>query len=402
MYFFFYYPLGVQRRPAGPAWATWSLTGIMLTVFLYFHTHPMAALLNWEWWVYFPQASLRPGLFLSVFNHVGWMHIAGNLIYLWTFGPSLERELGGARYLLLFVFLGVMSNLAQGLVSSTLLTAGAGLGVVGASGAISGLLGLFVLRFPYARIRTAWVLFSPLYGQVKSGVVAIPSLLAVGSWVALQLVHVGAKALGGADGTAYGAHLGGLVTGLLLGWALKLPREGRQFGLRHAAERRLERGDWMGAYEAIQPLLEADDPEDLCLGARCARLLGFGTVGRGLYHRAVRGALAQDDEVGAATVYAEALGGYPDLAFPQPQLYRLALGLDRLGRPRAALRAMEIFRALYGDSERMPLVLLRAARLEEGVDPDRARALYDEQLRRWPQSPYGGLARRALETLENV
>ncbi len=256
--------------------------------------------------------------------------------------------------------------------------------MVGASGALSGLLGLFLLRFPHARIRTAWVVFSPLYGQLRSGVAAIPTGLAIGAWVLLQLVQVGATALGSRDATAYGAHFGGLLMGLLLGLGLHLPRDGWAFSVRHRAERRMAAGDWMGAYEAIHPLIDPDgksgqrEPEDYCLAARACRLLALFGESRRLYRRAVAASLALEDEAGAAAVYAEALRVFPDLAFPEAQLYRLALALDRLGQPRAALHALELFHRLYAGSARLPVVLLRAARLEEVADPDRARELYDE------------------------
>jgi len=405
VYFFFYYPLGVEREPEGRPWASWGLIALMTAVFLWFRLHPMQALLRWEWWVFFPQEPLRPGLLLSVINHAGWLHLAGNLFYLWTFGPSLERALGGWRFLFHFAVLGVASNLCQGIVGNLWQPQTAGLGVVGASGALSGLLGLFLLRFPHARIRTAWVLFSPLYGQVKSGIAAIPTAVAIGAWVLLQLAQVGATALGSRDATAYGAHLGGLLLGLLLGLGLRLPQEGWAFSVRHRAERRMAAGDWMGAYEAIHPLVDTDgkggrrDPEDYCLAARACRLLALHRESRRLYRRAVAASLAVGDEAGAAAVYAEALGAFPDLAFPEAQLYRLALALDRLGKRRAALRAFDLFGRLYAGSARLPVVLLRAARLEEIEDPDRARALYDEQLARFPDSPYGSLARKARQGL---
>ena len=402
VYFFFYYPLGVEREPEGRPWASWALIAVMTAVFLWFRLHPLAALLHWEWWVFFPQEPLRPGLVLSVFNHAGWLHLAGNLFYLWTFAPSLERALGGWRFLLHFLFLGVASNLCQGIAGNLWQGHLAGFGVVGASGALSGLLGLFLLRFPHARIRTAWVVFSPLYGQLRSGVAAIPTAVAIGAWVLLQLAQVGATALGSRDATAYGAHFGGLLMGILLGLGLHLPQEGWAFSVRHRAERRMAAGDWMGAYEAIHPLIDPDgkggrrEPEDYCLAARACRLLALYSESRTLYRRGVAASLALKDEAGAAAVYAEALRVFPDLAFPEAQLYRLALALDRLGERRAALRALELFHRLYSGSARLPVVLLRAARLEEIEDPDRARELYGEQLARFPDSPYGSLARKAL------
>lgn len=400
LYFFFYYPIGVEHERRGLTPATWSLMAAMAAIFVYFRLDPLAALLNWQWWVYFPQQPFQPGLALSVLNHAGWLHLLGNLIYLWTFGPDVERALGPWRFLLVFFFLGISANLCQGLVSSFLITRYAGMGVVGASGALSGLMGLFLLRYPRARIRTAWLLFSPLHGMVRSGILAIPSAVAIGGWILLQVVHVAAKALGGFDGTAYGAHLGGIGLGLLLAVALGQTQAGRLHRDREDVRRRLGQGDWMGAYEACLPLMQGDDPEDLSQAARITRLVGLTGETRELYRRAIRGALALDDEAGAAEVYGEALRFFPDLAFEEGVLFRLALALGRLGHEAAALRAMEIYRSVYRDAPNLPLILLRAARLEERQDPDRACRLYREQLQRFPESPYGNLSRRALQMLE--
>lgn len=403
MYFFFYYPLGVERDAEGRPWASWSLIAAMGAVFLACRAWPLLMLEYWDWLVYLPRDPLRPGLLLSVLSHAGWLHLAGNLFYLWTFGPSLERALGSARFLLSFFFLGAAANLSQGFVSSFGPETMRNLGVVGASGALSGLLGLFLLRFPHARIRVAWALFSPLYGQARTGVAAVPTAIGIGAWLLMQLAQVLASSLGSQDSTAYGAHLGGLLIGLLVGAGLGLPRQGQAFRIRHQAESRQAAGDWFGAYEAIHPLLEekglAAEPEDFCLAARACRLQGLLREGRRLYRRAIVRSLTRGDEVAAAAIYVEAQRSYPDLTFPEEQLYRLALALDRLGHPHAAREAFALFRRLYANSPRLALSLLREARLAESEDPAGARALYDEQLARFPDSPYGNLARRAQQSL---
>ena len=399
LYFFFYYPIGVDRERGPAPWVSWSLMAVMIGVFVYFRFDRLSAMLAWEWWVYFPQQPLRPGLFLSIINHGGWMHLLGNLVYLWTFGPSIERVLGPWRFLLAFLFLGIFSNLSQGLVSTYVLTQYSHLGVVGASGALPGLMGMFLLRFPAARIRTAWVIFSPLHGLARSGILPIPSLLAIGCWILLQVVQASTVALGGHDGTAYGAHFGGLILGILVGLGYGFPKQGKVFRRRHRVTHRLAKGDWMGAYEAVQPLLDSKNPEDLSIAARVTRIIGEQGHSRDLYRKAVRAALDEGDEVGAAHVYAEALRIFPDMAFLETAQYRLALALDRLGHASAALRALEIFLVLFKDSDRVPLVLIRAARLEEAQDPDRARKLYQEQLDHYPDSPYCNLSRRAIQAL---
>ncbi|MBN2170162.1 MAG: rhomboid family intramembrane serine protease [Candidatus Krumholzibacteriota bacterium] len=400
MYFFFYYPIGVETERRGQPWLSWGLMFTLVLTFGALRLFPAALSRVWWWWIYYPQEGLTPGLFLSVFAHAGWAHLLGNLVYLWAFGPSLELALGRGRLLMLWFALGAAGNLAQGVMTALWQPAAAGYGVVGASGALSGLMALFLLRFPYARIRTAWVLFSPLHGYARAGVVPIPSMLAVGVWAALQILMAGASVLGGAAcSTAYGAHLGGLLAGLGLGLALGLHREGRRFLRRHRAEERFQRADWYGFYEAVQHFIAGGDTEELSLAARAARLVGQTAQARDLYRRAVRAAWRQGDRLGAAAAYKEALHLFPDLAFPEEMLHGLILALEELGETSAALRAIRIFRALFRTSPRASLLTLRAARLEEPLDPDAARRLYREHRDLYPASPFASVVDGALRRL---
>jgi hypothetical protein len=259
---------------------------------------------------------------------------------------------------------------------------------------------LFLLRFPSARIRTAWLIVSPLQGILRNGVVGIPSLAAVVLWVLLQVLSAGAVYLAGTpDLTAYGAHFGGLAAGLLVGVGLGLHSEGRRYRWRRRALQRFQAGQWLGVVEAVQPLLPKAGPEELALAARAYRLSGHLGRSRELYEQAVERALAAMDDAGAAGVYAEARRLFPDLVFPEPEQYRLAVALDRMGMDAAALGAIRAYRHLHSGSPRAGLLLLREARIEEGVDPDRARDLYAEHLRRYPESPFGAMIRSSLAAL---
>lgn len=400
MYFFFYYPIGVETERRGQPWLSWGLMFALVLVFGAMRQFPATFARFWWWWVYYPQEGLTPGLFFSAFAHAGWAHLLGNLVYLWTFGPSLELALGRGRFLLLWFALGAAGNLAQGVMTALWQPAAAGYGVVGASGALSGLMALFLLRFPYARIRTAWVLFSPLHGFARAGVLPVPSLLAVGIWATLQVLMAGASVLGGADSsTAFGAHLGGLLAGLGLGAGLGLHRDGRRYLRRHRAEERFRRADWLGFYEAVQPFFQGGDTEELSLAARAARLVGQTAQARDLYRRAVSHAWRRKDRLGAAAVYKEALTLFPDLAFPEETLHGLILALEELGETSAALRAIRIYRALFHASPRASLLTLRAARLEEPLDPDAARRLYREHRKLYPGSPFASIVDSALRRL---
>ena len=146
-------------------------------------------------------------LLVSMFMHGGIAHIAGNMLYLWIFGDNIENRMGHGRYLAFYLVCGVLASLAH--VFTTAATGGNMLvPSLGASGAISGVLGGYMLLFPGRKVRM-------LMGR---GVSEMPAWVSIGMWFLFQLV-AGMGVLGAgsqAGGVAYAAHIGGFVAGLVL------------------------------------------------------------------------------------------------------------------------------------------------------------------------------------------
>ncbi len=160
-------------------------------------------------------------ILFSMFMHAGLAHILGNMLYLLIFGDNVEDRLGHFRYLLFYLASGVAASLAQ--VYTTLATGGNLLTPsLGASGAISGVLGGYLLLFPRKRVRVL-MFFT---------VIEVPALVAVGLWFVFQVVsglgYLGGGRTGG--GVAYAAHVGGFITGFvtvkLFGLGRRQPRIG--------------------------------------------------------------------------------------------------------------------------------------------------------------------------------
>jgi membrane associated rhomboid family serine protease len=152
-------------------------------------------------------------LFTSMFLHGGWAHLGGNMLYLWIFGDNLEKVLGSVRYLVFYLVCGLAAGLAH-----IFTAANSSVPTVGASGAISGILGGYLLLFPRNRVRVF----------TRGGIMAVPAFVMLGLWILIQFVSgVGSIArteeTGG--GVAYMAHIGGFVAGLVL---IKLFAAGRQ------------------------------------------------------------------------------------------------------------------------------------------------------------------------------
>jgi membrane associated rhomboid family serine protease len=145
-------------------------------------------------------------LLTSMFMHGGLMHLLGNMLYLHIFGDNIENLMGHLRYLIFYLTCGVLASLAHVFVSAAL-DADLLVPSLGASGAISGVLGGYFLLFPKRRVRVLIFRF----------ISEVPALVAIGVWFAFQLISsLGMFSGGAGGGVAYGAHIGGFIAGLIL------------------------------------------------------------------------------------------------------------------------------------------------------------------------------------------
>jgi membrane associated rhomboid family serine protease len=152
----------------------------------------------------------------SMFLHGGWLHLLGNMLYLWIFANRLEDGVGHVPFLLLYAAGGVVAAVGHALADPA-----SDIPAIGASGAISAVLGAYLVLYPRARIQS--LVFLGFFYQL----IAVPSVLVLGFWFVLQLID-GVAALNATDvatgGVAVWAHIGGFVAGLAAGLALRLVR----------------------------------------------------------------------------------------------------------------------------------------------------------------------------------
>jgi membrane associated rhomboid family serine protease len=153
-------------------------------------------------------------LFTAMFMHGGWAHLLGNMLYLWIFGDNLEDRMGHGRYLLFYLATGVLASLAH-VFASVLFGDNLQIPSLGASGAIAGVLGGYLVLFPRRRVT---VLVLRIVTQVNA-------FIAVGLWFVYQLVGGLGTISGSSDGVAYAAHIGGFIAGVVL---IKLFTVGRE------------------------------------------------------------------------------------------------------------------------------------------------------------------------------
>ena len=211
-------PIGDDRVQGGPpAVATYGLIALNVLAFFVELAQPAGALQSFiqAWGVvpreYSAVRDLPPTiplpfwttLLTSMFLHGGWMHLGGNMLYLWIFGDNLEKVMGVARFVLFYLVCGLAASFAH-----IAFGPGSTVPAVGASGAISGVLGGYLVLFPRNRVRVL----------MRGGVTSVPAIVVLGFWILIQLVNgVGSvAATSETDGVAYMAHVGGFVAGLVL------------------------------------------------------------------------------------------------------------------------------------------------------------------------------------------
>ncbi len=141
-------------------------------------------------------------VFTSMFMHGGWMHIIGNMLYLWIFGNNVEDAMGHGRFIAFYLLSGIGAALAQSFADPASVVP-----MIGASGAISGVLGAYLLLYPRARVLVAIPLVIFFYA------VRLPAMVVLGFWFVLQLIS-SAMVAPGEGGVAFMAHAGGFIVGM--------------------------------------------------------------------------------------------------------------------------------------------------------------------------------------------
>lgn len=167
-----------------------------------------------ERWAFVPRRFLaNPGgnfltLFSSMFMHAGWVHLLGNMLYLWIFGDNVEDRFGQSNYLIFYLLCGLGATLTQLTFSEN-----SSIPNLGASGAIAGVLAAYILMFPQARV-------SVLMGAF---IVPMSAFVVIGLWFVLQLFSGMASitAATQSGGVAYMAHIGGFISGLILTYVFR-------------------------------------------------------------------------------------------------------------------------------------------------------------------------------------
>jgi membrane associated rhomboid family serine protease len=203
----------IPLRDAQPSRSTPAITYAIIAInaAVFFHElslDPYSRNYLFETWGVVPARFHFTAILTSMFLHGGWLHIIGNMWFLWIFGDNIEDILGHWKYLAFYLLCGIAAGLVY-----VVLTPDSPIPTIGASGAIAGVMGAYLVKFPRARILTLVFLFFVFFVEVPASVLLI-------YWFFIQLISwvgtIGYSSVSQQGGVAFVAHVGGFLTGILL------------------------------------------------------------------------------------------------------------------------------------------------------------------------------------------
>jgi membrane associated rhomboid family serine protease len=401
MYFFYYMPVGIDVETRRFPVMTVFFSVLCAFVFATVNYFPDATPFDFNNFIYYPGFSGWPAAMAAGFLHYGWVHLIGNLLYLLLFGWYLEDRMGTAAFSFLFLGSSLVGNLAQGWYNIHILHVHAG--IIGASGAVSGILGAFLVRFYLSRVKIAYWVFLPLQAYVRAGRVEVPIVFALILWMILQVARGLVQYGGGAANVAYVTHIVGFLVGILYtlltgGW-----REARAEAHRMRARRYLKRGEYFGAQDELARYVAGrpDEGEPHAELARVQVLTGDDLGARANYLKACEILLHSNDRAGCEAVFEQAVRGYPDFVLTSEPHLDLAFGLERNLKHKLALTAYENFARRYPRHRDASFTVLRAANLYAKTfgDTTRARQCYETFVDLYPDDVWLDFAREQLRVL---
>lgn len=391
-------PYGTDRRGRRIPWVSYSLIALNIVAFCFTgqstDAHDPTNNPYYRWGLV-PNHPHFYSLFTGIFIHTGLPHLFGNMVFLWLFGPHVEEALGWEAFLALYLGGGIAAGLLH-MAIVLLFAPKVVMPLVGASGAISAVLAPFAIRFHRAQLRLYWLpaaLSASSWSQLE-----VPAVAGLGLWI---LWNIGSGVLfllnPQSGGTAYWAHIGGFVFGLVAAELTGLLRDGRQDYLlqdaRSAASHGHETLDL--AIRKYRAFLERD-PDNGVVRAELAHLLAAQDHAEAAREMlgAVRELLRQNQPLLAARCVGEAsVLGLP-LPLTARERLRLAGALEIEGDIENAAALLSALLAETPDAPEDEMARLKLGQMLRERDPAQANAVLSEFLRKYPQSQW---VRRAKE-----
>jgi len=400
-------PYATDRERKRIPYATYSLIGINLLTYLGLHTlsSPQSVYAAQMQLGFVPAHGNWQSVITSMFVHLNALHLFSNLVFLWVFGSLVEDTLGVALFLTLLFGSQLGANLVHAGIVQYFGSANVAKPVIGASGAVAGLLGLAVIRFYRTRLRIAyWVV-------VKAGVIEVAAWVFIAAWAGLQaymgVVSLAAERIGqGADPVAYFAHLGGFAFGVVGALVLRLRTEGQHEYLVEQLRRDPLSVSGYNIVRELQGLAQQDAsaPEVHHALAKQYLLERRYEMAGHCYLRAIDCYLKRANRPAAAEAYEELTGCFPECLLNLRNQFGVALALEQQGRSSLAVHAFDQLARAYPDSEEAQISLMHAAALcvERLADYRSALGLLERLVSQYPDGRWHDLARRQIAELRRT
>lgn len=392
-------PYGTNLRLKHLPWVTLTILAINWMIFVFHQRFDYKI----NFWISRTFCSI-PGEFIpwqlitSAFLHSSFLHILGNSLYLLVFGPFVEEKIGWKDFLFLYLLTAVVSDLVQNTMTGIFMRETLFIPSLGASGAISGIMGVYLFRCYYSKIKLMIDLFIPIKFK-------LPAYVILPLWFLQDFI-------GGIDSTrgiyqniGFWAHVGGFAAGFSASQYLQYGKRARKEKLEFIAETSLPQyGGYGEGIEAAEKLLK-ENPNEPELNLELARTLSRWRPtpeGKEHYERAIKLFLKIDPEK-SSEIFTEYWGQYLTLLDPPTQL-RLCLLLEKKNPSLSAITLQSLIeKESPGDlfMEEAHLHLARIYRRELGQN-ELARAIYEKFLQRFPKSRKREFVEKALLEMEKI
>lgn len=356
--------------------------------------------------VFYPSNPSLATAFTHIFMHAGYLHLIGNIVYLFVFGKAVEDRFGPGRFFLIFSLSAAAGVWFHTVLTGILSPQYLGYGIVGASGATSGLLGAFIARFYFCRIRVAYWIFMPLQGVNKAGRSMVPGWMAIAFWILFQSVQSVMQF--GVEGmqVAYSVHIGGFVCGYLLAVLFGARQNAVFESMLSKARRHFEKSEWFAAQgEYINYLDRRPEDADIYTEAARAFLCTMETGQAKYYYKeAITGHLRSSDRGAAESVFIEAMRSIPGFSLQKSTHLDLTFGLERSLKYHTAMTAYNNFKTRYPLSSEIPFILLRMAGIHERRFSrySDAYSCYTRLVDDYPEDNWADYARSEIERLTGM
>ncbi|MDI6808713.1 MAG: rhomboid family intramembrane serine protease [Candidatus Eisenbacteria bacterium] len=363
MYYFYYLPVGTEVKLKRTPYVTLGLVGFNSLIFV-LSTFVPAFREDASLFAHFPYFPSVITAFSATFIHGNVLHLGLNMFYLFLFGSCVEDSIGRSRYLVSFLVCGAISTLVQSAVAVKL-GENPNFRIIGASGAVAGVMGMFVVRFYYLRVKLLSLSMLFLQGVVRGAAHYMNSVAAILMWALIQLAYGLATAGGEGTRVAYWAHLSGLLMGIALALMFDMRRAASNQVKLIRGNRYFDKGKWyaaIGEYMTYTSLVPGDAEGRLQL-ARALAITGEKRSAQEEYEKAMS-TLLKDGECEPAVECYKEMARQVRGSCPRPSA-QLALAecSEKIGRIKDAAEILEGFIRYYPDHPRRGAALAKYGEL---------------------------------------